>query len=204
MQHASGMPCTLPLGELSGVFMSACASIQIRPIFSPRVADSSRHARHGAHRHGVIAAQHQRQLCPSRQRRFHHLRQTRAGLGDLRQITGIFVQNRQAFRLLHLHIAEILNSYPSDRDPLIQPGEPQRRRTHVHAAAACAEIHGRADDRDAAIRSCVTAACDTACADTGWFRARGRARRSTPPRARHPCRTRRAEQCRTSADRDTS
>ena len=30
---AKGMPCTLPLGELSGVFMSACASIQISPIF---------------------------------------------------------------------------------------------------------------------------------------------------------------------------
>ena len=29
----SGMPCTLPLGELSGVLMSLCASIQIRPIF---------------------------------------------------------------------------------------------------------------------------------------------------------------------------
>ena len=36
MQHASGMPCTLPLGLLSGVFMSVCASIQIKPSFSPR------------------------------------------------------------------------------------------------------------------------------------------------------------------------
>jgi len=27
----SGMPCTLPLGEESGVLMSVCASIQIRP-----------------------------------------------------------------------------------------------------------------------------------------------------------------------------
>ncbi len=33
MMAASGMPCTLPLGEESGVFMSVCASIQIRPIF---------------------------------------------------------------------------------------------------------------------------------------------------------------------------
>ena len=30
---ASGMPCTLPLGEVSGVLMSEWASIQIRPIF---------------------------------------------------------------------------------------------------------------------------------------------------------------------------
>ena len=31
MQHASGIPCTLPLGLVSGVFMSVCASIQIMP-----------------------------------------------------------------------------------------------------------------------------------------------------------------------------
>ena len=28
---ASGMPCTLPLPEVVGVFMSPCASTQIRP-----------------------------------------------------------------------------------------------------------------------------------------------------------------------------
>ena len=31
MQQASGMPWMLPLGLVSGVFMSAWASIQIRP-----------------------------------------------------------------------------------------------------------------------------------------------------------------------------
>ena len=31
------MPCMLPLGLLSGVFMSACASSQIMPTFSLRV-----------------------------------------------------------------------------------------------------------------------------------------------------------------------
>ena len=31
---ASGMPCTLPLGDVAGVFMSPCASIQSRPIGS--------------------------------------------------------------------------------------------------------------------------------------------------------------------------
>ena len=33
MIAASGMPCTLPLGEESGVLISLWASIQIRPIF---------------------------------------------------------------------------------------------------------------------------------------------------------------------------
>src|ERR1051325_1762235 len=33
MMAARGMPCTLPLGDVSGVLMSACASIQIRPTF---------------------------------------------------------------------------------------------------------------------------------------------------------------------------
>ena len=32
MVAASGMPCTFPLGEVSGVLMSVCASIQMRPI----------------------------------------------------------------------------------------------------------------------------------------------------------------------------
>jgi hypothetical protein len=31
MQHDSGMPWTLPLGLVSGVFISACASIQMSP-----------------------------------------------------------------------------------------------------------------------------------------------------------------------------
>ena len=35
MIEASGMPCTLPLGEDSGVFISVCASIQSKPIFCP-------------------------------------------------------------------------------------------------------------------------------------------------------------------------
>ena len=33
MQQASGMPCTLPLGDVSGVFISAWASIQSSPTF---------------------------------------------------------------------------------------------------------------------------------------------------------------------------
>ena len=38
---ASGMPCTLPLEVVAGVFMSPCASTQSRPISPPCAAAKS-------------------------------------------------------------------------------------------------------------------------------------------------------------------
>ena len=59
MQQARGIPWTLPLGLVAGVFMSACASIQIRPSLS-WVSEMPRHAGDGADRDRVIAPQHHR------------------------------------------------------------------------------------------------------------------------------------------------
>ena len=59
---ASGIPWTLPLGEVAGVFMSACASIQSRPIGSALVVLAhcgGRRDRTGGE--AVIAAEHERQ-----------------------------------------------------------------------------------------------------------------------------------------------
>ena len=65
MMAASGMPCTLPVGEVSGVLMSACASIQIKPIFcsyAPLLAEKLRDAGDCSRGYGMIAAQNKRNL----------------------------------------------------------------------------------------------------------------------------------------------
>ena len=54
---ASGIPCTLPLGEVSGVFRSPCASIQRTPP-TPRAA---REPAERSERDRVVAAEHERQ-----------------------------------------------------------------------------------------------------------------------------------------------
>ena len=58
---ASGMPWTLPLVEVAGVFMSPCASIHSRPIGSFRVLPRPmRGRRHRPGAEAVVAAEHQR------------------------------------------------------------------------------------------------------------------------------------------------
>ena len=56
------MPCTLPEGEVSGVFMSLCASSQMQPMLLFFFAEMSRDAADGARRNGMISAQNQRQV----------------------------------------------------------------------------------------------------------------------------------------------
>ena len=60
---ASGMPWTLPLGEVSGRLRSPCASIQS----APPGAVHARHAAERAHRDRVVAAQDERhEAAPAR------------------------------------------------------------------------------------------------------------------------------------------
>ena len=87
-QQASGIPCTLPLGLDCGVFISACASIQSKPIFAIRFAEETRHAGYRADRDRVIAAEHQRHFSVG-QRLRHQLAQTLARRRDLREILRI-------------------------------------------------------------------------------------------------------------------
>ena len=72
----------------------------------------------------------------------------RAGGQDLRQVAGTLVS--QLGRLLDcgLDIAEILNRVAEGDEPLLEVGIAHRRRAHVHAASALAEVEGGADDRD--------------------------------------------------------
>ena len=65
MMAPSGMPCTLPLGELSGVLMSLCASIQMQADALVLAAIELGHAGDGSRRDGVIATEHEGNLAGS-------------------------------------------------------------------------------------------------------------------------------------------
>ena len=95
----------------------------------------------------MIAAQHQRDLSLIGGA-LDHLRQARAGVGDLRKIARVGGTRGQALRLVHDHVAQIFDLVAQLGELLIQTGDAQGRRSHVHAAASRAQIHGRADDGD--------------------------------------------------------
>ena len=171
-QHASGMPCTLPLGELSGVFISACASIQIRPICCFFRRKYARHAGHRPDRHGVVAAQHQRHLLLGK-RAIHHARQALARQRDLRQVLGPLRPLRQALR------AGPPECCPGRRRDSRAPtgacsvGHADRRGTHVHAAAALAEVERRTDDGNVRLPHEVVSMSLSQRTAVGWERWRG-------------------------------
>ena len=148
MQHASGIPWTLPLGLLSGVFISACASIQIKPSFSPRRRKNCETPRDRSHRDGMIAAEHQRELAGA-QRAIHHLRHQRV---QVSAICGRYLAREcpsgVAFALDHRNVAEVFHFIAQRREPPIEIGHAHGRGTHVDAAPSLAEIERRADDRD--------------------------------------------------------
>jgi hypothetical protein len=95
----------------------------------------------------VIAAQHQRDLSFIGGA-LDHFRQARAGVRDLRKIPRMRGTRRKAFRLVHDYVPQIFGLVAEFSEFLIQAGDAQGRRTHVHAAASRAQIHGRADDGD--------------------------------------------------------
>ena len=55
------MPCTLPLEELAGVFMSPWASTQIRPMRPPSAPRELGRRRDRTGRQAVISSEHQGQ-----------------------------------------------------------------------------------------------------------------------------------------------
>ena len=142
---ASGMPCTLPLGEVSGRFRSPCASIQSAapgpcdvaippsvPIaieWSPPSTSGSEPCA-GA---SPTSAARRSHACEDRRRG-----SARAGRpSSVASGTGA----RERRRVGHL-AAELA-------DPRLELGVADRRRPHVDAAAAGAEVEPGPDDRDA-------------------------------------------------------
>ena len=144
---ASGMPWTLPLGELAGVFMSPCASTQIRPSGLPVAARELRRRRHRAGGEAVVAAEHERE---ARLRSSDAERRLVEPLADARDLADVLL----------LRIAERLDlgnrarrgrprrrpRTPSVGEPLAEAGDAKRRRSHVDAAPAAAEVERDADE----------------------------------------------------------
>src|ERR1700719_2033542 len=93
----------------------------------------------------MIAAKHQGEKTFG-QRLLCHFRQAAAGFRNLIQIFGALFAVGLLFRLLYGHVTDIVNRMPKLFKASLQTGDAQSRRTHVHAAAALAEVHRHADD----------------------------------------------------------
>ena len=103
-----------------------------------------RHARNRARGDGVVSAQHEGRH-PLFQGLGHCFRRSRAGLGDLLQITRI-----RAAEFLRLgdfdgHVAAVLDMMAEGLQPRLQARYAHRRGPHVDAAAAGAHVERHAD-----------------------------------------------------------
>ena len=140
------MPWTLPLGDVAGVFMSPCASIQIRPSGLPRRPPGPLgRGRDRTGREAVVAAEHERKSA-ALERRERHLVDL---LTDPRDVQDVFLPivvlvlrlgNRRR------QVAVVDDRVAQPREALAEAGDTKRRRPHVHAPSSAAEIERHAND----------------------------------------------------------
>ena len=116
----------------------------------------------------MIAAEHQRNFSILRGF-LDDLGQPRTSVRDGQQVTGIGGTDGRIFGLIDGDIAEILDRVSERCEFFIEPGQAQRGRPHIDAAASGAQIHGRSDDGDVRlphtipeIRIRESARCDAA------------------------------------------
>ena len=143
---ASGMPCTLPESEVAGVFMSPCASTHSRPIGRSRAASPSRRRRRPIPPRGCGR---RRARAASRRRRATASARLIQLLAHLRDVADVFLA--LVAQLLRLGNRRGEVAFVDDRvaergDALAEAGDAKRRRAHVDAAPAAAEIERHADD----------------------------------------------------------
>lgn len=62
----------------------------------------------------------------------------------------------QAFGLIHYDVAEVFDLIPEVGEFLMQAGDAQGGRSHIHAAASRTQIHGRADNGDVRLTHAIT------------------------------------------------
>ena len=142
---ASGIPCTLPLSVVSGVFMSPCASTQIRPSGLPCCRAN---ADGGGDRTGgdaVIAAEHDRQAV-ALEHGERALVERAADGGDLRQILLLRIARVDGLLRRRIDVAVVAHLVAERAQPIGNSGNAHRRRPHVDAATAAAQIERSADD----------------------------------------------------------
>ena len=142
---ASGMPWTLPLPELAGVFMSPCASTQMRPSGFTVAPDELSRRRDRAGRQAVVAAEHEREAAPLE----HAERRLVELLADARDLADVLlfrIAERLDLRNRRDEIALVDDRHAERREPLGEPGNAKRGRPHVDAAAVTAEIERDSDE----------------------------------------------------------
>ena len=118
---ASGIPCTLPLGEVSGVLRSPCASIHS----APPGAVHLRHAAERADRDRVVAAEHERHGAAAARlldERGHAL----ARAHDRLEVARPRIADLGRLRQAHVDVAPVDALAAEARDPLLQAGVPDR------------------------------------------------------------------------------
>src|SRR5258708_18726487 len=96
-------------------------------------------------RNGVVSTQHQGQESLG-QRFVHALGNVLASLGNFLQVLCAFFADWHFFRLLHFEVADILDGVAQLLDRGLQSCAANRRRPHIHAAAAFAQVHGHTND----------------------------------------------------------
>ena len=134
------MPCTLPLGLVSGVLQSACASSQTQapgPCTSP-----GRPARRSP-ASGRRPARARSHLPP---RTWRRARRARGRRRDLGQVLGVDVQELERLELRRRDVAEVAHLAAELLEALREAAVADRGGPHVDAAAALPEVDRRADD----------------------------------------------------------
>ena len=149
MSEASGMPCTLPLGEESGVFMSVWASIQSRPIFWFLTAIKLGDAGDGTGGNRMISAEDQRNFA-GLERFENEVSAFGASRGNFLQVLGV----RRAFFFLLRDgdgdVAGVFDDVADGFEAGFESGDADGGWTHVDAAARLAEVERNADHADLA------------------------------------------------------
>ena len=137
----------VPLVVVSGVFMSPCASTQIGRAAMPDVGEPSRRLRRpipppGCDRRRAPPAAPLRRATSSDVvvERLAHAR-------DLVDVLLVLV-GRVGSRNRRRHDRPVDHVRPSAGDLIAESGDAERRRPHVDAAPAAAEVEGHADDVD--------------------------------------------------------
>jgi len=150
---ASGMPCTLPLNEVAGVFMSPCASIHNKPIGRPlRPPGPCGRRAHGTGGQAMVAAEDERHRAVL-ERGERYVVQPLADIRDVADVVLPFVGPFLRLRNRRRQIAFVDHREAERGEVLVQACNAKCRRPHVHAAAVAAEIQGYADHMDGDHRS---------------------------------------------------
>jgi len=103
----------------------------------------------------MIAAKNQRDAFLTG-RSLDHVGQSCAGVSDLRKITCVAGASGQTLGLIHDDVAQVLDLVAKFGQLLLETGDAQGGRSHIHAAASRTQIHRRTDNGDVRLTHAIT------------------------------------------------